>query len=60
MQRVIIVFDLSVSVLENDSDDEILLYQLMTCLYLCLKVENRVHSLSFENFIEACARLKTY
>ena len=40
-QRVIMLFDHSVSGLNHDSEDEILIYNLITCLYLCLKVESR-------------------
>ena len=60
MQRTVILFDQSLGKLGQNSEDEILLYLLLTCLYLSLKVENRVMGLPFDNFLNMVAQLPSY
>ena len=61
-QRIILLFDQSLASLreKDDGEDEIMIYHLLTCHYLCLKVENRVLNISFEHFLGLVVQLPSY
>ena len=59
-QRVVIQFDHCVGAMNPDCQDEILVYHLIACLYICLKTESRVRGMNFYTFIAICNRLPSY
>ena len=46
--------------LDPDNEDEILLYHLIVCLYLNLKIESQVLGLSFVQFLTQIVQLRSY
>ena len=59
-QRTLIIFDNCLGKLDPDNEDEILLYHLIACLYMNLKVENIVFRLSFVEFLTYIVQLRSY
>lgn len=59
IQRALLIFDHHVGKVLPDTEDETLLFHLLSCLYLCLKVEDRqrIRGLTFEKFTEECLKL---
>lgn len=53
IQRAVIIFDHHMSAQGSDDlvEDETLLYHLFACLFLCIKVENRIQGLKFDDFL---------
>ena len=61
MQRILFVFDHCVGRLESDGNDEILIYHLISCFFIVLKVEKGYDKeLPFLTFICCCAKLNSY
>ena len=60
VQRLIIVFDHCVGMLEPDGNDEILIYHLITCFFTVLKVEKGYEKLTFLSFLCSCTKLSSY
>lgn len=59
VQRILILFDHCISYLHSDQEDELMIYYLLSCMYLCLKVENRI-SLSFTHFWDKVVQLGSF
>ena len=55
-----IIFDNCLGKLDPDNEDEILLYHLIVCLYLNLKVENLVFGMSFVQLLSQIVHLRSY
>ena len=55
-----LILDHSLGMLDPTIEDEILLYHLITCLYIIMKVEARCDFLTFEQFLYECVSLKSY
>lgn len=62
IQRALLIFDNHVGKVLPDIEDETLLCHLLSCFYLCLKMEDRerIRGLSFEKFTEECIKLTAY
>ena len=41
-------------------ENETILYHLFACIYLCIKIENRIQGLAFEKFVNQCAQLYSF
>ena len=56
IQRAVVIFDhhMSKHGSQELSEDETLIYHLFACLFLSIKVENRIVGLSFEHFLKQC------
>ena len=59
-QRTMIIFDNCLGKLDPDNEDEILIYHLIACLYINLKVESIVFGLSFVHFLTQIVQLRSY
>ena len=55
-----LIFDQSLGILDPDVEDEILLYHLISCLYIIYKVEARCSFITFEQFLYQNVSLKSY
>ena len=60
VQRSMIIFDHSLGVLDPSIEDEILLYHLISCMYIIYKVEARFSLLTFEEFLYQNVSKKSY
>ena len=62
VQRVMIVFDCVEPQLKevHGGAGEVLLYDLLTCLYLCLKVDGRIFDCSFFEFLFKVTALASF
>ena len=62
IQRAILMFDHHVAIMQEpcELEDETILYHLFACLFLCIKIENRIQGLSFENFLNQCVQLRSF
>ena len=58
--RVLILFDHCVGRIDPGSEDEILLYHLIACMYIAFKVENGFSGILFSNFLQFCSQLTSY
>ena len=54
------MLDRVVGNLDPDREDEILVYLLVSCSYLCLKVEGRLNGQPFAEFLGSVVRLPSY
>ena len=55
-----IFFDQSLGKIDPGNEDEILLYHLIACMYICLKIESGFCGMQFKHFLNLCAQLPTY
>jgi len=53
-QRAVIVFDHCMAKLDANNEDEIMIYHLISCLYILNKVESSVAGLEFKNYLHLC------
>lgn len=60
VQRLLIIFDHVIGILEPDGEDEILIYHLITCFFIVLKVESGYDKLTFLSFLSSCTKLSSY
>lgn len=60
VQRSMIIFDHSLGMLDPTIEDEILLYHLISCLYIIYKVEARCSLMTFEQFLYKNVSMKSY
>ena len=60
VQRLLIFFDNCVGMLEPDGNDEILIYHLIACFFIVLKVEKGSDELTFLSFLCSCTKLSSY
>ena len=55
-----IIFDHALGKIDADNQDEILLYHLVACIYICFKVDVGFSGLSFKHFLGQCEGLPSY
>ena len=60
VQRLLIMFDHCIGMLEPDGNDEILIYNLITCFFIFLKEVGRDDKLTFLSFLDSCVELSSY
>ena len=54
------LFDHAMSKIDAENQDEILLYHLIACIYICFKVDVGFSGLGFKHFLAQCVGLPTY
>ena len=60
VSRVLLLFDHCLGRIDPGSEDEILLYHLIACMYIAFKVENGFSGIPFSNFLQFCSSLASY
>ena len=60
VHRTINVFDIVVGSLDVGDENEILIYLLVSSLYLCQKVAHSDNLISFEEYLSRCSKLETF
>ena len=58
--RVLILFDHCIGRIDPDNQDEILLYHLIACMYICFKVDIGFSGIPFSQFLHLCSLLPSY
>ena len=60
VQRLLVVFDHCIGLLDPEVNDETLIYHLIVCFFIVLKVESGFDKLAFSSFLVSCTKLSTY
>jgi len=60
IQSIVVLFDHCMGYLDPENEDEILLYHLIACLYICFKTDKAFSSLTFENYLYQVVTIPTY
>ena len=60
VQRLLVFYDHCVGMLEPEGNDEILIYHLLICFFIVLKVESGFGKLNFLAFLCNCTKLSSY
>ena len=58
--KVMLMFDHCMSNLDPSLEDEILLYHLIACMYIALKVESGFSGMEFAHFLNLCSQSPAY
>ena len=63
-QLIMLIFDYHVGMSHSSDEpigeDEDLVIHLLSCFYLCLKVDHRINEIKFTSFIKRCAMLQSF
>ena len=63
-QLIMLIFDYHVGMQRSSDDpiseDEDLVIHLLSCFYLCLKVDHRINEIKFTSFVQRCAMLQSF
>ena len=58
--RVLILFDHCIGRIDPENEDEILLYHLIACMYICFKVDIGFSGTQFSQFLHLCSLIPSY